>query len=39
MVKRWCAALLCALLTVSLTGCGSLLKERNGEDDDEHARE
>ena len=25
MVKRWCAALLCALLTVSLTGCGSLL--------------
>ena len=26
MVKRWCAALLCTLLTVSLTGCGSLLK-------------
>ena len=25
MVKRWCAALLCTLLTVSLTGCGSLL--------------
>ena len=25
MVKRWCAALLCALLTVALTGCGSLL--------------
>lgn len=25
MVKRWCAALLCALLAASLTGCGSLL--------------
>ena len=25
MVKRWCAALLCTLLAVSLTGCGSLL--------------
>ena len=25
MVKRWCAALLCAVLAASLTGCGSLL--------------